>query len=116
MGRSRTAGHRLPQGRPVARNSGRRHRLQDRPTASGDPIPISVGASPRQLAVTDDRVYVTNYNSSDLTEIDAKSSRRIGDPLALSANPFSLAVDGTTLWVASLPENQLAKVLTGRDG
>jgi hypothetical protein len=86
------------------------------PTASGDPIPISVGASPRQLAVTDDTVYVTNYSSSDLTEIDAKSSRRIGDPLALSANPFSLAVDGKYLWVTSLPENRLTKVLRGRDG
>jgi outer membrane protein assembly factor BamB len=86
------------------------------PTASGDPIPIRVGGSPRQLLVTDDRVYVTNFSSSDLTEIDAESSRRIGDPLALSANPFSLAIDGNTLWVASVPGNRLAKVLTGRGG
>jgi hypothetical protein len=84
------------------------------PTASGDRIPISVGASPRQLAVTDDTVYVTGYDSSDLTEIDAKSSRKVGEPLALSVNPFSLAVDGKALWVASLPENRLTKVLTGR--
>jgi DNA-binding beta-propeller fold protein YncE len=83
-------------------------------TASGDSIPISVGKRPRQLAVTDDTVYVTNYNSSDLTEIDAKSSRVVGIPLSLSVNPFSLAVDGKTLWVASQPENRLAKVLTGR--
>jgi hypothetical protein len=84
------------------------------PTASGDKIPISVGKRPRQLAVTDHKVYVTNYSSSDLTEIDVKSSRRIGDPLSLSANPFSLAVDGKTLWVGSLPENRLTRVLTGR--
>jgi hypothetical protein len=83
-------------------------------TASGDAIPISVGKRPRQLAVTDDTVYVTNYNSSELTEIDAKSSRVIGAPLSLSVNPFSLAVDGTALWVASQPENRLTKVLTGR--
>jgi DNA-binding beta-propeller fold protein YncE len=84
-------------------------------TASGDQIPISVGKRPRQLAVTDDAVYVTNYNSSDLTEIDAKSSRVIGRPLSLSVNPFSLAVEGNRLWVASQPENRLARVLTGRD-
>jgi outer membrane protein assembly factor BamB len=85
-------------------------------TASGDQIPIHVGSRPRQLAVTDDTVYVTSFNSSDLTAIDAKSSRVIGDPLSLSVNPFSLAVDGKTLWVASLPENRLARVLTGRGG
>ena len=85
-------------------------------TASGDQIPISVGKRPRQLAVTDDSVYVTNYNSSDLTEIDAKSSRKIGDSLSLSVNPFSLAVDGKAIWVASLAENRLARILTGRGG
>jgi DNA-binding beta-propeller fold protein YncE len=85
-------------------------------TASGDRIPISVGQGPSQLVVTNDTVYVTNYNSSDLTEIDAKSSRKVGDSLGLSANPFSLAVQGKTLWVASLPENQLTTVVTGRDG
>jgi hypothetical protein len=84
------------------------------PTASGDQIPISVGKRPRQLAVTDDTVYVTNYSSSELTEIDVKSSRAIGDPLSLSANPFSLAVDGKTVWVGSLPENRLTRALTGR--
>jgi DNA-binding beta-propeller fold protein YncE len=85
-------------------------------TSSGDDIPISVRSHPVQLAVTDDTVYVTNYNSSDLTEIDARSSRVIGKPLPLSVNPFSLAVDGKTLWVASQPENRLARVLTGRGG
>jgi serine/threonine protein kinase/DNA-binding beta-propeller fold protein YncE len=86
------------------------------PMASGDPIPISVGTSPRQLAVTDDTVYVTNYSSSDLTQIDVKSSRRVGDPFPLSASPFSLAIDGKALWVASLPENRLTRVLRGRGG
>ena len=84
-------------------------------TASGDSIPISVGSHPRQLAVTDDTVYVTNYNSSNLTEIDASSSRVVGSPLELAVNPFSLAVDGKALWVASQPDNVLTKVLTGRD-
>ena len=67
-------------------------------TSTGDPIPISVGQSPRQLAVTRDAVYVTNYNSSDLTVIDTKTSRVVGDPLDLSVNPFSLAAsaDGKT--------------------
>ena len=41
-----------------------------------DKIPISVGSRPRQLAIGDGRVYVTNYNSSDLYTIDEESARR----------------------------------------
>jgi DNA-binding beta-propeller fold protein YncE len=87
-------------------------------TSTGDPIPISVGQSPRQLAVTRDSVYVTNYNSSDLTVIDTKSSRVVGDPLDLSVNPYSLAAssDGKTLWVGSPPDNRVTKIATGRGG
>jgi len=87
-------------------------------TATGDVIPISVGQQPRQLALGDGVVYVTNYSSSDLYTIDEKSSRVVGDPLRLSVNPFSLALDGArdTLWVGSQPENTLSRVLTGRGG
>jgi DNA-binding beta-propeller fold protein YncE len=84
-------------------------------TATGDAIPISVGQQPRQLAVGKDTIYVTNYSSSDLYAIDAKRSRVKGTPLELSVNPFSLAVDGKTIWVGSVPENRLTKV-TDRGG
>ena len=85
-------------------------------TASGAVIPISVGKSPRQLDVTDDAVYVTNYNSSDLTMIDTKTSRVVGDAAhALGQSVLALGRGGT-LWVGSPPENRLTKVLTGRDG
>jgi hypothetical protein len=87
-------------------------------TSTGDVIPISVGQQPRQLELGQDVVYVTNYSSSDLYTIDEESSRVIGDPLRLSVNPFSLALDRTrdTLWVGSQPENKLSRVLTGRGG
>ncbi|MDA0137247.1 serine/threonine-protein kinase [Solirubrobacter deserti] len=85
-------------------------------TATGDRIPISVGQQPRQLALGDGVVYVTNYSSSDLYTIDERSSRVVGDPLRLSVNPFSLAVDEDTLWVSSQPENKLSRVVTGRGG
>jgi streptogramin lyase len=80
------------------------------------PIPISVGKAPRQLALGKGVVYVTNYNSSDLYAIDAKRSRVRADPLSLSVNPFSLDVADGTVWVGSLPENRLSRVVTGRDG
>src|SRR5262249_32605986 len=87
-------------------------------TANGSVIPISVGKQPRQLTISHGTVYVTNYSSSDLYAIDESSSRVVGSPLGLPVNPFSLAADadGSTLWVGSQPENQLTKVLTGRDG
>jgi streptogramin lyase len=86
------------------------------PRGDGPPIAISVGKAPRQLALGRDIVYVTNYNSSDLYAIDAKRSRVRGDPLSLSVNPFSLAVDDGTVWVGSLPENRLSRVVTGPGG
>jgi YVTN family beta-propeller protein len=79
-------------------------------TSTGKSIPISVGQEPRQLAVGKDKVYVTNFSSSDLYVIDTKRSRVEGTPLPLSVNPFSLAVDGDTIWVGSVPENRLTKV------
>jgi DNA-binding beta-propeller fold protein YncE len=87
-------------------------------TSTADAIPIGVGHFPRQLVVTDDTVYVTNYNSSDLTMIDAKTSRVLDPSLPLSVNPYSLAVDesGKTVWVGSVPENRLTEIATGRGG
>jgi hypothetical protein len=80
-------------------------------TRTGDAIPISVGQQPRQLAIGKDTVYVTNYSSSDLYAIDRRSSRVQGAPLELPVNPYSVAVEGNTIWVASLPENKLTKVI-----
>jgi DNA-binding beta-propeller fold protein YncE len=85
-------------------------------TASGDVIPIGVGHRPRRLAVDGNRVYVSNYNSSDLYEIDAKASKVTGDPLSLPVNPFAVAAGDGTLWVTSPPNNQLSRLVRGRDG
>jgi streptogramin lyase len=86
-------------------------------TRTGDIIPIGVGRQPRQVALGDDgRVYVTNYNSSDLYAIDEKRSRVDGPPVGLAVNPFGLAAANGAVWVASQPDNRLAEVLTGRGG
>ena len=79
-------------------------------TATGEPIPISVGQQPRQLAVGKDTVYVSNYSSSDLYAIDTRSNRVVGTPLDLPVNPYSLSVDDDTVWVASVSENVLTEV------
>jgi DNA-binding beta-propeller fold protein YncE len=85
-------------------------------TATGAVIPISVGHRPRRLALDGDRVYVSNYNSSDLYEIDAKKSKLAGDPVSLPVNPFAVTAGADALWVTSPPNNELVRLVTGRDG
>jgi DNA-binding beta-propeller fold protein YncE len=85
-------------------------------TASGAVIPISVGHRPRRLTLDNGRVYVTNYNSSDMYEIDAKTSHVVGDPVSLPVNPYAVTAGGGALWVTSPPNNELARLVTGRDG
>ena len=85
-------------------------------TASGDVIPISVGKRPRRLALDDGAVYVSNYNSSDMYEIDAKSSRASGDPVSVPVNPFAVTARGGSVWVTSPPNNELTRLVTGRAG
>ncbi len=84
-------------------------------TATGAVIPISVGSRPRKLAIGGDRIYVTSYNSSDLREIDARSSRVVGSPLPLPVNPFAVAAGRDAVWVASQPDDVVSEV-RGRGG
>ena len=94
----------------------RRHQAQHLDTTRQ--IPISVGQFPRQLAVSRNTVYVTNYNSSNLVLIDAKASEVIGEPVRIGVNPFSLAVsdDDKTLWVGNPPNDRVSEIATGRGG
>ena len=85
-------------------------------TASGEVIPIGVGHRPRRLTVDDNRVYVSNYSSSDLYEIDAKASKVTGNPLSVPVNPFAVTAGDGAVWVTSPPNNQLSRLVRGRDG
>jgi DNA-binding beta-propeller fold protein YncE len=79
-------------------------------------IPISVGNRPRQVELVGTTVYVTDYNSSDVYEIDARSSRVVGRPVSLPVNPFAITAEDGTVWVTSQPENRLSVLTTGRGG
>ncbi|HEX6023519.1 MAG TPA: protein kinase [Solirubrobacter sp.] len=85
-------------------------------TRTGELIPISVGRRPRQLDIGGGRVYVTNYNSSDLYAIDEDRTEVVGEPVRLPTNPYGLFVDGDRVWVTSQPGNKLSEVVTGRGG
>jgi YVTN family beta-propeller protein len=82
--------------------------------ATGDLVPIGVGRVPQRLTYAGGRIYVANYNSSDLSVIDAKTSRVIGDPVDVPVNPFALTVGGGALWVTSPPNNVITRVVTAR--
>jgi DNA-binding beta-propeller fold protein YncE len=85
-------------------------------TATGAVIPISVGHRPRRLTLDGNRVYVSNYNSSDLYEIDARTSRVAGDPVSLPVNPYAITTGGGALWVTSPPNNELSRLVTDHAG
>src|SRR5262249_5952214 len=85
-------------------------------TASGQPIPISVGKHPRQLALDGDTVYVSDNYSSELTEIDAKTSRVVGTPVSLPVNPYAIATTDNAVWVTSQPDNLVSMLVRGPSG
>jgi DNA-binding beta-propeller fold protein YncE len=86
-------------------------------THNGEIISIGVGQRPRQLALGDDgRVYVTAFNSNELFAIDERTSRFAAAPVSVPLNPYALAVGAGAVWVASLPDDKLSKVVTGPVG
>jgi outer membrane protein assembly factor BamB len=85
-------------------------------TATGEVVPISVGKHPRQLALDGDSLFVTDYNSSDLIQVDVKTSRLVGPAVSLPVNPYAIASTGDQLWVTSQPDNQVTQVLRGHGG
>jgi streptogramin lyase len=82
-----------------------------------DKISVTVGGRPRQLAIGNGHVYVTNYSSSQLYILDEESGEVLGNPLKLAVNPYSISVepDGKTLWISSVAQNKLSKVVTDPD-
>jgi YVTN family beta-propeller protein len=84
--------------------------------ATGDPVPIGVGRSPRRLAYSQGKVYVSNFNSSDLWVIDATTSHVVGQLPGMPVNPYAIAVAGNALWVTSPPNNAVTRVVTGPGG
>jgi YVTN family beta-propeller protein len=82
--------------------------------STAEVIPISVGHNPRQIEVDGHTVYVTNFNSSDVYAIDARSSHVIGTPVVLPANPYSIAALRDAVWVTSPPEDRITRLITAR--
>jgi len=85
-------------------------------TASGQQIPISVGKHPRQVALDGGTVYVSDNFSSDLLEIDAKTSRVVGTPVSLPVNPYAIATTKDAVWVTSQPDNVVSMLTRGPAG
>jgi DNA-binding beta-propeller fold protein YncE len=82
--------------------------------SNAEPTSISVGHFPRQLALAGNTVYVTDYNSSDVYAINARSAHPIGAPVVVPANPYSIAVARGAIWVTSQPEDQITQLVEAR--
>jgi DNA-binding beta-propeller fold protein YncE len=71
---------------------------------------IGVGDAPNRIAVGGGAVWVANRNDSTLTRIDARTGRRVGNPVEVAANPFGLDVTGHQVWVTSPPDGTVQRI------
>jgi DNA-binding beta-propeller fold protein YncE len=59
-------------------------------------------------------VWVANRLDNTLTRIDAKTGKRVGDPVEVDTNPYALDVRGGHVWVTSPPKGTITRVDFGR--
>jgi YVTN family beta-propeller protein len=71
---------------------------------------IGVGDGPNRVGVGGGAVWVANRNDSTLTRIDPETSRPVGDPVEVGANPFGLDVIGHQAWVTSPPDGTVQEI------
>jgi YVTN family beta-propeller protein len=69
---------------------------------------VKVGKSPAGLASADGHVWVANIDSRDISLLDPASGQLIRT-LTIGPAPWSFAVDGTTVWVATYEDQVLGR-------
>ena len=63
--------------------------------------PVSVGGEPRGVAVGEGGVWVANYESGTVQEIDPGSRKPAGDPVRVGEQPEAVATGEGYVWVIS---------------
>jgi predicted Ser/Thr protein kinase len=85
-----------------------------------DKTQIAVGRDPEGIDVRGDDVFVANSTDNTVSRIDARSSRTVGDPIAVPVNPFAVAIEDNSVWVTCQPVNRVVRIdyepLTDRGG
>ncbi|MFM8600055.1 MAG: hypothetical protein ACKOB8_13785, partial [Mycobacterium sp.] len=80
----------------------------------GDPIPVGNGPYGVAVNPAGTRVYVTNYVSDSVTEINTATNQVIGDPIPVGVDPIGVAVDptGTNVYVTNSTSDTVSSINT----
>ncbi len=74
---------------------------------------FTVGEHPTHALVADDTLFVGSEHDHTVRVLDPETTRPVGDAIQVPLNPFALATDGESVWVASLVEHSLTRLTTG---
>jgi DNA-binding beta-propeller fold protein YncE len=75
---------------------------------------FAVGAEPQGIAFDGTDIWVANFDSSNVTELQASTGKLLGT-FAAGTNPEGVAFDGANVWVANYGSNKVTK-LRASDG
>jgi YVTN family beta-propeller protein len=87
------------------------HSLSKLDLATKKVTEVQVGDTPLGLASADGYLWVANIKSKDIWLIDASTDQVIRT-LNIGVEPWSFAVDGNTVWVATYSDGVLARITT----
>lgn len=78
------------------------------------PVNFAVGTNPSAIAFDGANVWVTNYNSNNVTKLRASDGALQGT-FSVGSLPFGIAFDGANIWVTNSSSNNVTK-LRASDG
>jgi len=74
------------------------------------PATIGVGNAPSGVAFDGTNIWVTNFNSDNVTRINAATGTAVGTPIAVGDGPYGVAFDGTNIWVTNYNSNNVTRI------
>jgi serine/threonine protein kinase/DNA-binding beta-propeller fold protein YncE len=77
---------------------------------------IPAGKGPDGIDVQGNSVWVSDADENTLTRIDARTNKRIGDPITVGRNPDGVAAEPGVVWVANTDSGTVTRVETTKLG
>ncbi len=110
----RGAGHaHLRRRRPVGRAADGGHHRAHRASQRAQ-VTSAAGHRPTQAVHAGGRVFVASSNDHDVLLFDAETAEQVGEPIRVGRNPSAMATDGRSVWVTSLAENTVTRIVSVR--
>ena len=77
-------------------------------------VTSSAGHRPTQAVHAGGRIFVASSNDHDVLLFDAETAEQVGEPIRVGRNPSAMATDGRSVWVTSLAENTVTRIVSVR--